>query len=379
MIYLDNNATTRPDNAVVERVRDVVGEAFGNPSSVHALGQQTRAAIDEARASIAELVGCRDREITFTGSGTEATNTLLRGLASKRAGRIVTTVVEHDATHRTVETLGESGRDVAFLPVDEAGRLSPEALRETLDEDAAVVSVIWANNETGVVNDVASLAEVCREKGVPLHVDATQMVGKLPVDLHRVGCDAATFSPHKFHGLKGVGCLYVRRGLRVPPLVVGGPQERDRRGGTENVVGILAAGVAAETSPDRIAAASDIAAKRDRLEQSLVDALPDVRINGLDADRLPNTSNIAFKGVQAEALLMLMNEAGVCASAGAACSSGSLEPSRVLLAMGVPEPWAFGSIRLSLSRETTDADVDDAIRIISESVTRLRRVMPVAA
>ena len=380
MIYLDNNATTQPDPLVAEAMWPWLTERYGNPSSAHRMGQVARAAVDEARAKVAALVGCRDRELTFTGGGTEATNTALRGLfharnRNVRRPKIVVTAAEHAATKETAEDLGG---EVLEAPVDEDGLTGLDDFAAAIDDTTAFVSVIWANNETGVINDPTPLVELCRERGVPLHVDATQAVGKLPVNLADLGCDAATFASHKFHGPKGVGVLYLRRGLRIRPHIVGGPQERDRRGGTENVAGIVGTGVAAELAATHLSDVPKIAAMRDDVEQRILATCGDVRINGQSAPRLPNTVNAGFKHLQAEAILLMLSEAGVCASAGAACSSGSLEPSHVLTAMDVPEAYAHGSVRFSLSRFTTRDEVDATMKVLPDVIARLRRVVPVA-
>jgi cysteine desulfurase len=376
-VYLDNNATTQPDPAAVEAMLPFLTEHYANPSSVHRPGQVARAAIEEARAKLAVLVGCRDRQLTFTGCGTEATNLAVRGLFAKRQRRrVLTTPVEHDATRAVVEALPDAA--VEEVAVDADGRPVTDDLIARLGDDVALVSLIWANNETGVLSNAAAICAACREAGVPVHLDATQAVGKMRVDLTEVGCDAATFAPHKFHGIKGVGVLYVRRGLRLPGFVVGGPQERGLRGGTENVPGIVAAGVAAERAMATMDQWPRVEAMRDDLERRVLATCGEVRVNG-GPPRLGNTSNLGFRGLHAEALLLMLSEAGICASAGAACSSGSLEPSRVLLAAGVPEPWAFGSVRFSLSRMTTPADVDALCETLPPIVQRLRRVMPTAA
>ncbi len=379
LVYLDNNATTRLDPKVVEAMLPYLTEQFGNPSSVHRLGQHARAAIDEAREQVANFVGCRDRELTFTGSGTEASNTAIRGLVnSRKRPKVVTSAVEHDATAEVVSQLSAAGVESVQVPVDSAGQLDLDCLREVVDDSVACVSLIWGNNETGVILDVATAADICRHARVPLHIDATQAVGKLPVDLAAVGCDAATLSPHKFHGPKGVGLLYLRRGLRIEPLILGGPQERDRRGGTENVAGIVGTGIAATLAAEHLEDMPRVQAMRDRLETRLLDAIPVTRINGCRAPRLPNTTNVAFEGLHAEAILLMLSEQGICASAGAACSSGSLDPSRVLLAMGIEDTWAFGSIRLSLSRQSTDAEIDKLCDALPPIVDRLRQVLPTA-
>ena len=377
LVYLDNNATTQPDPQVVVAMLPFLETWWGNPSSAHRFGQHSRAAIDEARAKVASLVACRDSELTFTGGGTEASNTALRGLLKSRSPRrkVVTSGVEHAATR---ETLAALDADVVEVPVDERGRLDPDRLAAEVDESTAFVTLIWANNETGTVWDVAGVAEACRARKAPFHCDATQAVGKLPADFAALGFDAATFAAHKFHGPKGVGLLYARRGLRLSPLIVGGPQERDRRGGTENVPGIVGAGEAAVLALEALADMPRVAALRDDLESRVLGALPDVRVNGDVEHRLPNTTNLGFARLEAEAILLMLSEDGVCASAGAACSSGSLEPSHVLRAMRVPDIYAHGSVRFSLSRFTTPAEVDRLMDVLPPVIERLRKVLPVA-
>ena len=380
VVYLDNNATTRPDPAVVAAMLPFLEEFYGNPSSAHRFGQIARAAVDESRAKLASLVGCRDAELTFTGGGTEATNTVLRGLLRGRKPRkkVVTTAAEHAATREVCQKLDLPDAEIVEVPVDEVGRLDLDFLANAVDDATAFASVIWANNETGTVHDVAAVAEVCRKQKVPLHCDATQAVGKLPVSFAEAGIDCATFAPHKFHGPKGVGLIYARRGLRIAPMVIGGPQERDRRGGTENVPGIVGAGEAATLAKTSLADMPRVAALRDDLESRVLQVIGDVRVNGDMENRLPNTTNLGFPHLGAEAILLMLSERGVCASAGAACSSGSLEPSHVLRAMNVPEAYAHGSVRFSLSRFTTAAQIDRVLEVLPSVIERLRGVLPIA-
>ena len=384
LAYLDSNATTKPDPGVVEAMLPFLQENWGNPSSAHRMGQRARAAVDEARAKVAALVGCRDRELTFTGGGTEASNTAIRGLFHARRRRdanktcIVTTAVEHSATREVCHHLRDhEGAQVIEVGVDELGRLDLDAFADALTETAALATVIWGNNETGVVTDIEAVAKVCGDRGVPLHVDATQCIGKIGVDLPTLGCDAATLAGHKFHGPKGVGALYLRRGVRIEPLIIGGPQERDRRGGTENVPGIVGMGQAARLAGEHLADMPRVAEMRDEFERRVLEAIQDVRVNGDREHRLPNTTNLGFARLEAEAILLMLSEAGVCASAGAACSSGSLEPSHVLRAMGVPETLAHGSLRFSLSRFTTRQEIEHALSVLPGVIGRLRSVLPV--
>lgn len=381
MIYLDNNATTRPADEVVAAVTRCLIEDWGNPSSVHRFGQRARKAIDDARAQVASLIGCSDAELTFTGGGTEASNYAIRGMLQTRAPRkkLVISTVEHSATRELAKILARQGVEVIEIPVDLAGQLDLNALRSTVDDSVALVSMMWANNETGTLFPVCDIAEICKAARVPFHCDATQAIGKLPVDLHALGCDLATIAAHKFHGTKGSGALFIRRGVRCAQLIVGGPQERGRRGGTENVPGIVAMGIAAELAKSHLPEMQRVAEQRDRFEQHVLANISDCAVNGDVENRLPNTANIGFSRLEAEAILLLLSEQGVCASAGAACSSGSLEPSHVLTAMKIDPLVAHGSIRFSLSRHTTDEELDRALEILPGVINRLRKVLPVKA
>ena len=379
VVYLDNNATTRPADEVVAAMMPVYTQWWGNPSSVHRFGQRARQAIDEARAHVASLIGCGDSELLFTGGGTESINTAVRGLLGARGQRrtIVTTSVEHSATKELCTALSaDKSAEVVTIDVDLAGRIDLDALQRAIDGDPALVTLLWANNETGVIFPLEQIAAMCKEKRVPLHVDATQAVGKIPVDAKALGVDAMSFASHKFHGPKGVGGVFVRKGWRIRPLLIGGPQERNRRGGTENVPGIVGMGKAAELAKPHLADMPRVAQLRDRLEVAIL-AMPHTSVNGDTEHRLPNTTNIGFSQLEAEAILLLFSERGLCASAGSACSSGSLEPSHVLRAMKIDEIIAHGAIRFSLSRETTDADIDNALAIIPPVIQRLRNVLPV--
>lgn len=379
LVYLDNNATTQPAPEVVAAMLPFLTDFYGNPSSVHRFGQRSRQAIDVARGQIAALIGSAESELTFTGGGTESINTVIRGLLASRfpRKRIVTTTVEHSATRELCAQLARDGAEIVAIEVNEQGLLDIDALRSAVSDDTALVTLMWANNETGVLFPVAEVAALCREKRVPFHCDATQAVGKLPIDVKAIGLDAMSFASHKFHGPKGVGAFYARRGLRVRPLIVGGPQEQGRRGGTENVPGVVGMGRAAELAAALLAAMPGVARLRDRLERSILETIDGTRVNGSIEHRLPNTTNIAFPRLEAEAILLLLSEQDVCASAGAACSSGSLEPSHVLRAMRIDEKLAHGAIRFSLSRYSTDAEVDRALDVVPGVIRRLRAVLPV--
>jgi cysteine desulfurase len=381
LTYLDNNATTRPAPEVVQAMLVYLTERYGNPSSVHRFGQLARQGIDEARAQVAALIRCADSELTFTGGGTEAINTVVRGLLAGRTPRkrIVTSTVEHSATRELCQQLAREGAEIVEVAVDRDGLLDLAHLKDAVTEETALVTLLWANNETGVLFPVQKVAELCKSRRVPFHCDGTQAVGKLPVDVKGLGVDAMSFAAHKFHGPKGVGAIYARRGLRVRPLLIGGPQETGRRGGTENVPGIVGMGNAAELAAVALQQMPRVAALRDRLERGILERIEGSAVNGSTAHRLPNTTNIGFPRLEAEAILLLLSEQGVCASAGAACSSGSLEPSHVLKAMRVDERLAHGAIRFSLSRYTTDAEVDGTLGVLPGVIRRLQAVLPVGA
>lgn len=389
-IYLDNNATTRPAPEVVAAMREMLEESWANPSSVHRAGQAARQRVELARQSVSRLLGCTPREIIFTSGATESIDLAIRGVLG--AGppdrkTIITTAIEHEAVRELCNSLVigslPSGIRVRSAPVrgDRSGVVDVGALEPLIDDSVALVSVQWANNETGAIQPIEQVGALCRARSgtngeILFHTDATQWVGRMPTDVARLPIDLLSCSAHKFHGPKGAGALYARRGVRLRPTLRG-TQELDRRGGTENTPGIVGMGVAADLARAWLEDASGrehIAELRDRFEAAVLAGVPDVRINGptARAERLWNTTNIAFPRLEAEALLLLLSERGVCASAGAACSSGSLNPSPVLLAMGIPPEEAHGSLRFSLSLETTRAEMDEAARIVIESVARLR-------
>lgn len=389
-IYLDHNATTRPADEVVQAVAEAMRSDWANPSSVHRFGQQVRAKVELARESVARLLNASPGEIVFTSSGTESCNLAIFGVVRRQSQRdvIITTPVEHSAVREPMERLEKEGFTVVRLPVSREGLIGPDDLAAAMAEHAgrvALVSIIWANNETGVIQPMEALLGAVREAdGKTLfHTDAVQWVGKLPCDVRVLPVDLLSFAGHKFHGPKGVGGLYVRKGVRLQAQILGGPHERERRGGTEDVPGIIGLGVAAELALRHLQsdhpASGQTAARRDRLEQRLLNEVPGCAVNGATdpARRLWNTTNIAFDRLEAEAILLGLSERGVFASAGAACSSGSLDPSPILLAMGIGERLAHGSIRFSLAQETTDAEIESAVEVIVEVVRRLQRVLPV--
>jgi cysteine desulfurase len=381
-IYLDSNATTQPEPAAVDAMLDMLRAHWGNPSSSHRFGQAARQRVDLARQGVARLIGAVPAEITFTSGSTESINLGIRGafaaLWREKPERrtLITTAVEHEAVRDLAKALAEEeGVRVRLAPLGTGGAVDERAFTDLLDDSVGIVSIQWANNETGVVHPMERLGALCRERGVLLHTDATQIIGKAPIDVRATPIDLLSLSAHKFHGPKGAGALYVRRGVRIRPIMHGS-QERERRGGTENTPGIVGMGVAADVAREWLAGDGPrrVERLRDRLEGAILAGVPESRVNGIDAPRrLGNTTNIGFPALEAEAMLLLLSERGVYASAGAACSSGSLEPSPILQAMGVPAEYAHGSIRFSLSRFTTDAEVDDAARVIVQCVDRLRR------
>ncbi|MFN5496084.1 MAG: cysteine desulfurase family protein [bacterium] len=383
-IYLDSNAPTRPADAVVDAVARSMREAWANPSSVHRAGGEAKRELELARESVARLVGCQEREVVFTSGGTEGASLAIRGslehfAATDSARRVlVTTNFEHSAVRELAQQSEKRGDEVVWLEGSRSAPGTPdldalEALLKARASEIALVSLMWANNETGAITDIARVGALCREHGVRFHTDATQWVGKMPTDFAALQVDLASFAAHKLHGPKGIGALYVRRNVRVTPQTYGGPQERERRGGTENVAAIVGFGVAADLA--RAWLAGDGVARgtalRDRFEQSVARATGGV-IHAQHAPRLWNTTNIGFAKLEAEAILLLLSERGVFASAGAACSSGSLDPSPVLLAMGIAPEVAHGSIRFSLSRETTEAECDESARRVTVAIERLR-------
>ncbi|MFQ5590051.1 MAG: cysteine desulfurase family protein [Phycisphaerae bacterium] len=389
VIYFDNNATTQPLPEVVDAMIPLLREEYANPSSVHHFGQYVRHKVECARQQVADLIGAQPREVLFTSSGTEATNLAIRGLlaaASASGGprsakppraRFVTTAVEHSATMRVAQWLEAQGYLVDYVAVDREGRIDEGEWEAKLTDDVALASLMHANNETGVIFDVSHLAELAAQRGIPVHVDAVQSVGKLPIDVSSWPVQLVSLAGHKFHGPKGVGALYRRRRTRIAPLLVGGRQEQDLRAGTENVAGIVGMGVAAEEAKkEGHLVAQRVRELRDALETGLQAAWPDAHINGGGAERLYNTTNISFPGLEAEAILILMSEAGICASSGSACSSGSLEPSHVLRAMGVGEWIGHGSIRFSLSRFNTRREVDEVVAAVPKLLSRLTARTP---
>ena len=376
-VYMDHNATTPLAEPVADRMMAVLREEFGNPSSVHHFGQRAKAVVDEARSAVAELIGGDPTEVIFTSGGTESDNFAIRGAAEalEPSGRrhLVSSGIEHEAVLNTLKALARRGWQTTLLPVGTSGLLTAEALTAVLTDQTAVVSLMHANNEIGTIQPVAELARVAKAKGAVVHTDAVQTAGKIPVNVKALGVDLLSLSAHKFYGPKGVGALWVRRGLRLLPFMTGGKQERGRRSGTENVAAIAGMGVAARLAMAKMAEeASRLAALRDRLEQRILEAVPGTAINGDRDTRVPNTSNISFDRVEAESLLIALDLEGVAVSTGSACSSGTLEPSHVLKAMGLPAHRTQNSIRFSLGTVNTEADVDRVVAVLPGVVDKLR-------
>jgi cysteine desulfurase len=378
-VYLDNNATTQIDPAVLEAMMPFLTDLYGNPSSMHRFGGQVGQHLVKAREQVAASLGARPDEILFTACGTESDNTAIWSALNSQPDKkhIITTRVEHPAVLNLVQHLEKRGYEATYLGVNAKGQLDLDELRDAIRKDTALVSIMYANNETGVVFPMDEIAAIVKERGVQMHTDAVQVVGKLPIDVSSLPVDYLALSGHKLHAPKGIGALYVRKGTPFRPFMRGGHQERGRRAGTENAASIVALGKACELATVNMEEErTRVKALRDRLEAGLLAAVPDSLVNGDTASRLPNTSSIAFKYVEGEAILLLMDGHGICASSGSACTSGSLEPSHVLRAMGVPFTYAHGSIRFSLSRFNTDADVDLVLREVPPIINRLREISP---
>ena len=376
-IYFDYNATTPLLPSIIDAMSAAERELFGNASSVHFFGQQAKAAIDNARSSVSSLIGADPSEVVFTGGGTESDNFAIRGAAEAleptKRRHLIASAIEHEAVLNTLKALARRGWKTTLIPVEQSGIVSPDRLREVITDETAIVSVMHANNEIGTIQPIAELAAVAHEHGALMHTDAVQTAGKIPVDVRGLGVDLLSLSAHKFNGPKGVGALWVRRGTRMQSIQTGGKHERGRRAGTENVPGIVGMGVAARLSADKMTPeAARVGALRDRLEEGILGSVGSTTINGARASRVPNTTNISFDRVEAESLLIALDLEGVAVSTGSACSSGTLEPSHVLRAMGFPPHRTQNSLRFSLGVFSTDAEVDRVIEILPRLVEKLR-------
>lgn len=378
-IYLDNNATTAIAPEVFEAMRPYLTEYYGNPSSMHNFGGQLHRMIENARAEVASLIGAQPEEIIFTSCGTESDNTaIMSALESFPAKKhVITTRVEHPAVMNFCKHLMRKGYRVTFLPVDRRGLLDLDNLVKALDDDTAVVSIMYANNETGVIFPIAEIGEILRDRKILFHTDAVQIAGKIPIDLKTLPVDMLSISGHKLHAPKGIGVLYVRKGTRFYPYLIGGHQENGRRAGTENLASIVGLGRACTLAKAGMAEeAGTVKRLRDKLESELIKCCPDASVNGDIENRLPNTTNISFEFVEGEAILLRLDEHGICASSGSACSSGSLEPSHVLRVMGIPFTAIHGSVRFSLSRYNTEEEIDKVIAVMPGIIEDLRRISP---
>ncbi len=380
-IYLDYNATTPVDREVLDAMLPYFSGSFGNASSIHSAGQRGRSAVDAARESVAALLGAKPSEIVFTCGGTEADNLALFGIVARGdrpRKHLITTAIEHHAVLNSAQALEKQGVDVTYIPVDRAGIVDPEDVREAIRPETAVISVMLANNEIGTIQPIEEIGRVAAEEDIYFHCDAVQAAGKLPLDVNRLGVDLLSISAHKFYGPKGVGALYVRTGTELEPIFHGGHHERDRRPGTENVPGIVGMGKAAELAVKSLAAdPARLAALRDKFESALL-LLPGVRLNGDAQHRVPNTCNLSFDAAGGEALVIALDLQGIACSTGAACSSGAVEPSHVLTAIGLSADQARSSLRFSLGRPTTTEEIDRAIEIIPAVVERLRSLSPLS-
>lgn len=380
-VYLDHNASTPVHPEVVAEMLPYFGEVFGNPSSVHGFGREARDAVDAARDRVAAFLRARPDEIVFTSGGTESDNFGVKGLAWARGrGHLITSKIEHHAVLRTCQALEAQGFTVTYLPVDETGMIDPDDVRRALRPDTIAISIMHANSEVGTIQPVRAIGAIARERGVPFHVDGVQTFGKVDIDVDACNIDLLSFSGHKIYGPKGVAGAYVRKGTKMASVQHGGDHERRRRAGTENVSGIVGLGRAVEIRQrDMHAEAARVSALRDRLWAGIQARVPDVRLNGHPTARLPGTANISYRGVESESIVLGLDLKGIGVSAGSACTSGSVEPSYVLVAMGVPLEWAMGAVRSSLGRSTTAEDIDYVVESVEPIVRKLRSAMPVGA
>ena len=378
-VYMDNAATTAVTPAVLEKMMPYFTEYYGNPSSVHEFGRKAKEGLDLAREQVAKALNASPDEIIFTGCGTESDNMVLIGCAQKykeKGNHIVTTAVEHHAILHTCEYLEKQGMEVTYLPVDEYGMVSAEQVKKAIRNNTILVSVMFANNEVGTINPIAEIGTVCHEMGVLFHTDAVQAVGHVPVDVKALHIDMLSLSAHKFHGPKGVGALYVKKGIRLPSYIMGGGQEKGRRAGTENTAGIVGLGAAIELAVFHMEEnAGKMTGLRDRLMAGM-EKIPEVKLNGHPTKRLPNNVNYSIKYIEGESILLMLDLNGIAASSGSACTSGSLDPSHVLLAMGLSHEIAHGSLRLTLGDETTQEDVDYVLNVVYQTADRLRAMSP---
>lgn len=382
-IYLDHSATTRTDDDVAKLMVEYMTGCYGNPSSIHSFGRTARKAIEEAREKVANAIGAKSEEIIFTSGGTEADNLAIRGVAyanKKRGNHIITSSIEHHAVMDTCKSLAREGFEVTYLPVDEYGRVNPEDVRNAIRDATILISVMHANNEVGTIQPIRGIGAIAKEKGVYFHSDTVQTIGKIPVNVDEMNLDLLAISAHKFYGPKGIGCLYMRKGVRMLPISFGGSQERKRRPGTHNVPGIVGFGLAIEKAAASINEQFPYQTRlRDKLINGIMDKIDYVKLNGHPTERLPNNVNLSFHFIEGESLLLSLDMKGIAGSSGSACTSGSLDPSHVLLAMGLTHEIAHGSLRLTLGKDNTEEQVDYVIEVLPEIVERLRAMSPLYA
>ncbi len=381
-VYLDNAATTALSPKVLEKMMPYLTDIYGNASSPHSFGQTARIGVEHAREQVARAINADPSEIVFTGCGTESDNTVLFGVAeryAKKGDHIITTNAEHHAILHSCAALEKKGIKVTYLPVDKDGLVTPEQVRDAITDKTILVSVMFANNEVGTIMPIPEIAAVCHEKGVLFHTDAVQAAGHIPIDVKAMGIDMLSISGHKFHGPKGVGVLYERKGIRLPSYIIGGEQEKGRRAGTENVAGIVGLGEALELAVTNMSETSArMTRMRDRLIEGIEATIPEVKLNGHRTKRLPNNVNFSIKYIEGESILLMLDMAGIAASSGSACTSGSLDPSHVLLALGLTHEVAHGSVRMTLGDETTDEDIDYVLETLPKVAHRLRAMSPIS-
>ena len=381
-VYLDNAATTALSPKVLEKMMPYLTDIYGNASSPHSFGQTARIGVEHAREQVARAINADPSEIVFTGCGTESDNAVLFGVAeryAKKGDHIITTNVEHHAILHSCAALEKKGIKVTYLPVDKDGLVTPEQVRDAITDKTILVSVMFANNEVGTIMPIPEIAAVCHEKGVLFHTDAVQAAGHIPIDVKAMGIDMLSISGHKFHGPKGVGVLYERKGIRLPSYIIGGEQEKGRRAGTENVAGIVGLGEALELAVTNMSETSArMTRMRDRLIEGIEATIPEVKLNGHRTKRLPNNVNFSIKYIEGESILLMLDMAGIAASSGSACTSGSLDPSHVLLALGLTHEVAHGSVRMTLGDDTTDEDIDYVLETLPKVAHRLRAMSPIS-
>ena len=382
-VYLDHSATTRTDEDVARLMVEYMTDLYGNPSSVHSFGRVTRKAVEEAREKTARAIGAEPNEIIFTSGGTEADNLAIRGVAyanKKRGNHIITTSIEHHAVLDTCKSLEREGFQVTYVPVDEEGLIKLEELKKAITDQTILISVMHANNEIGTIQPIREIGALAKEKGIYFHSDTVQSLGKIPVNVNDLNIDLLAVSAHKFYGPKGIGCMYMRKGVRLLPIIFGGAQERKRRPGTENVPGIVGFGMAVEKAISLLNEQIPYQTRlRDRLISGIKEKIDYVQLNGHPTQRLPNNVNLSFRFIEGESLLLSLDMKGIAASSGSACTSGSLDPSHVLLAIGLPHEIAHGSLRMTLGKDNTEEQIDYVIEVLPEIVDRLRAMSPLFA